>query len=397
MRKIAATYLFTSQSRLQKNGILVCEDDGTVIDVIIKNEPFREEAGVEFYSGILVPGFVNAHCHLELSHLYRKIGPGQGLGKFIGSINHLRETNEEDLQRVMQATDRKMWASGIAAVGDISNSTGSLVTKKQSKIYYHTFVETFGFHPSRAKRAFALAEKIQTEFVDSGLKASIAPHAAYSVSESLFERVSAKADEDGAILSVHNQESPEEERFFKDGNGRILDHYQQNLRLETSHWDAHEEDSLEFILRRIPKQNRLLLVHNTFITESDLEVFNKERSPENTFLVVCPNSNLYIENQLPPIVLLRQSGFPLCIGTDSLASNHQLSVLEEMITIQKYFPEIKLEDLLDWACYNGACALDMGNTLGSFERGKKAGVNLIKGLDLKSLKLSSETKVKRLL
>lgn len=397
MKKIAATYLFTPKSQLQKNAILVCEDDGTVIDMIIKNEPFREEAGVEFYSGILVPGFVNAHCHLELSHLYRKIKPGQGLGRFIGSINNLRDTNEQDLQRVMQVADRRMWASGIAAVGDISNSTGSLVTKKQSKIYYHTFVETFGFHPSRAERAFALAEKTQTEFVDSGLKASIVPHAAYSVSESLFERVSAKADKDEAILSVHNQESPEEEQFFKEGKGPIPDHYQQNLKLETSHWHAHKENSLEFILRQIPKQNQLLLVHNTFISDSNLEVLNKERSPQNTFLVVCPNSNLYIENNLPRIDLLRKSGFPLCIGTDSLASNHQLSVLEEMITIQKYFPEIKLEELFDWACYNGARALNIESTFGDFKPGKKAGVNLITGLDLKSLKLSSQTKVKRLL
>lgn len=397
MRKIAATYLFTSESQIQRNALLVCEDDSTVVDVIIKNEPFREEAGVEFYSGILVPGFVNAHCHLELSHLYRKIEPGQGLGKFIGSINNLRDTSQQDLQRVMQVADRKMWASGIAAVGDISNSTGSLVTKRQSKIYYHTFVETFGFHPSRAERAFALAEKTQTEFVDSGLKASIVPHAAYSVSESLFERVSAKADEDEAILSVHNQESLEEERFFTEGNGPIFDHYQKNLKLDISHWQAQKADSLEFILNRIPKQSQLLLVHNTFITENDLKVLNKERSPQNTFLVLCPNSNMYIENQLPPIDLLRKSGFPICIGTDSLASNHQLSVLEEMITIQKHFPEIMIEDLLSWASSNGARALNIESTFGDFKPGKKAGVNLIMGLDLKSLKLSSQTKVKRLL
>ena len=397
MRKIAATYLFTPQSQFQKNALLVCENDGTILDIVTKNEPFREEAGVEFYSGILVPGFVNAHCHLELSHLHNRIETGLGLGKFIGRINHLRDTNEQDLQRVMQVADRKMWASGIAAVGDISNSTRSLVTKQKSKIYYHTFVEVFGFHPSRAERAFTLAEKIQTEFLDGGLKASIVPHAAYSVSESLFEKISAKAEEGVMILSVHNQESAEEEIFFKEGNGPIPDHYQQNLKLDVSHWQARKERSLEFILKRISKQNQLLLVHNTFINENDMEVLNKERSPENTFLVVCPNSNLYIENHLPPIDLLRQSGFPVCIGTDSLASNQQLSVLEEMITIQKHFPEIKLEDLLNWACNTGARALDIESTLGDFKPGKKSGVNLISGLDLKSLKLTAQTKVKRLL
>ena len=397
MRKLAATYLFTSQSQLIKNAILVCENNGTIADIVVKENGLREEAGLELYSGILVPGFVNAHCHLELSHLHNKIEENAGLAGFLGSINRLQEIPGDEINKAMNVADRRMWASGIAAVGDISNSSQSLSIKKEGKISYHTFVEVFGFHPSRAGRAFKLAQEVHNEFSGAGLSSSIVPHAAYSVSETLFEMINHRAKHDNSILSIHNQESSVEATFFKDGNGPIKGHYQKNLKLDTSHWQARKESSLEFILKRLPTQNQLLLVHNTFTGEADLNLIKQERLSENTFLVLCPNSNLFIENQLPPINLFQDSGYSICLGTDSLASNHQLSILEEMITIQKYFPETKLEDLFNWACFNGAQALKLDNTLGSFGLGKKPGVNLLTGIDLKQLKLTPHTKVKRLL
>jgi cytosine/adenosine deaminase-related metal-dependent hydrolase len=113
--------------------------------------------------------------------------------------------------------------------------------------------------------------------------------------------------------------------------------------------------------------------------------------------VFCPNSNLYIENQLPPVFLFRKENLNICLGTDSLASNHELSVLAEMITLQIHFPEIKLEELVCWATLNGAKALKMENRFGSFEVGKNPGVNLISGIDFKTMKLTEKSKVKRLI
>ncbi|HKL31088.1 MAG TPA: amidohydrolase family protein, partial [Tangfeifania sp.] len=120
------------------------------------------------------------------------------------------------------------------------------------------------------------------------------------------------------------------------------------------------------------------------------------RNPENTFLVLCPNSNLYIENRLPDVTLFRKNNLNICLGTDSLASNSRLSVLNEMITLQQYFPEISLEEMIKWATFNGARALQTKSRFGSFETGKKPGVNLITGADLKNLKLTSKCKVKKL-
>jgi len=113
-------------------------------------------------------------------------------------------------------------------------------------------------------------------------------------------------------------------------------------------------------------------------------------------LVTCPNANLYIENRLPDYELLRNSGFRTCIGTDSLASNHTLSILDEMKTIGNTVPNISMEELLTWACVNGAEALDISNWAGSLEVGKKPGINLIESVDLQQMKLKPDSRVRKM-
>lgn len=396
MRKISATYIFPVNKPPLKNGILICEDDGKILELIDTNGQLKEEAGLEHYSGILVPGFVNAHCHLELSHLKGKVPEKTGLGEFLGAINQLRNQDEQNHEEAVKKTDRLLFSEGIVAVGDISNSLLSIETKRKSKIVYNTFAEAFGFHPSRAKRAFDFACYTEQVFHENHLLASVVPHSAYSVSKSLFKKIAPKAVADKSLLSIHNQESEAEMLFFKDGSGPIKFHLQNNLGLDTSHWNPDDKSSLETILNYLPEENQLLLVHNTFTNETDIEKLKSRRKTENTFLVLCPNSNLYIENKLPDVSLFRKHNLNICLGTDSLASNHKLSVLGEMITIQQNFPNISLEELIKWGTLNGAKALQAENRFGSFEPMKKPGVNLISGVDLKNMKLTSKCKVKKL-
>lgn len=397
MRKIAATYIFPGDEAPLKNGILVCQDDGTIVDVIEKGNNFAEEAGTEFYSGILVPGFVNTHCHLELSHLKGKISEKTGIGGFIGEINRMRNQEDAVRNKAMHLADKKMWASGTAVVGDISNSILSLDTKLKSPIFYHTLVEAFGFHPDRAEKSFSYAKLVFDDFRGNHLPASIVPHSPYSVSEELFVQISEYAQNRKSILSIHNQESKGEAEFYKTGTGPIADHLTNNLGIDISHWNPTGKSSLQSILKYFPAQNQLLLVHNTFTEKEDIQALQKERPLNNTWFVLCPNSNVYIENQLPPVYLFQQEKLNICLGTDSLASNHQLSMLEEMITLQLNFPELLLEDLISWATINGAKALLTENIFGSFKTSKKPGINLITGIDFQHMRLTENSKVKRLL
>lgn len=394
MRKIAATYIFPGNAEPLKNGVLVCDDDGKVLDLYRRDE-LREEAGLEYYSGILVPGFVNAHCHLELSHLADKLEPKIGIGGFIAQIQRLRD-REVDKLKAMQLADRKMWAAGITAIGDISNGDESLPVKQKSKIHYHTFVEAFGFHPSRAEQAFEHALQVCTRFVENGMPASVVPHAPYSVSSDLFSKISNLATEKRWVLSIHNQESVGENEFFQTGKGPIAEHLVQNLGIDIGHWKPVGKSSLQTVWPFLQKSESLLLVHNTFTSEDDIDVIMANDNSK-AFWVLCPNSNLFIENELPPVDLFLRKNLALCLGTDSLASNRRLSILEEMKTLQFHFPFLTLKELIRWATINGAEALGVSDRLGSFEIGKVPGVNLVTGLDLGQLKFSKQSTVTRLL
>lgn len=397
MRKISATYIFPGNRPPLKNGILICEEDGTILDLIDTGGQLREQAALEYYSGILVPGFVNAHCHLELSHLKGKIPEKTGLSGFLGFINKLRNLEEEDAEEAMRKADFLMMHAGVVAVGDVSNSCASLEIKRNSKIKYHTFVEAFGFHPSRAEKAFSFAEFVQSMFREFDLPASVTPHSPYSVSKLLFQKIGQKARAENTILSVHNQESRDEILFFKDGSGGIASHIGENLGIDSSDWKPTGKSSLEFTLSFIPKENPLLLVHNTFTSPEDIHLLKRKRNTENTFLVLCPNANLYIENKLPPVSLFQEEKMNICLGTDSLASNHSLSILQEMITLQHNFSEISLQELVEWGSLNSARALGLTDFLGSFDVGKKPGINLVTGVDMKKMRLTEASKVRRLI
>jgi cytosine/adenosine deaminase-related metal-dependent hydrolase len=128
----------------------------------------------------------------------------------------------------------------------------------------------------------------------------------------------------------------------------------------------------------------VLLVHNTFTSRSDVEFACQQaaRLGQSFFYVLCPGANLYIEKRLPDITMLLETGVPIALGTDSLASNHQLSIAKEMGYLLNAYPQLGQEQLLSWATYNGARALGFEDKLGGFTKGKKPGVILLtEGLD----------------
>jgi aminodeoxyfutalosine deaminase len=396
-RKISANYVFTLSDKPLKNGIVVTDENGRIVDIIDTEGNLVESEGVEHYSGLLCPGFINAHCHLELSHLKGKIPEHLQLPEFLHQILLQRNRDEDFEEMAARQADRFMWKRGIVAVGDVSNSSLTLGIKEESPVFYHTFIESFGFLPERAPRAFEYAEFVSRLYETSKLPASIVPHSPYSVSDDLFDLIAEHSKKKKSILSIHHQESAEEDKMFADKSGGLIKHYRDNLKLETGFWEPTGKSSTCTILEKIPADNPLLLVHNTFLREDDLKLISNNRSTQNTFLVTCPNANLYIEKRLPDYRLFCDSGFRVCIGTDSLASNHTLSVLEEMKIIGAGFPGISMGELLEWACINGARALSINDWAGSLEIGKKPGINLITGVDLKMMKLTANSKVKKIL
>ncbi len=391
MRYLKADYIFPISQPPIKNGVVAVADDGRIISV---NSPRSIVDNVEEFKGILCPGFINTHCHLELSHMNGVIPEKTGLAGFIKIFIAVRKTfSSEQIQRGIEAGENEMLENGIMAVGDICNVSDTFHQKAKRNLKYYNFIEGFDFFPENTeaeiKRVNGVIEELMQ--IDERANYSLVPHAPYSVSEKYFQTFSKTSP--GKILSIHNQESAEENLMFSEKRGKIIEFF-SSLGMDFSKWKASGVNSLESYLGFLPKANNLILVHNTFTNSDDINF--AEAYSKNIYWVTCPNANLYIENKLPDYNLFIDAGAKMTIGTDSLASNHSLSILDEMKTISSHFPELKLEMLLQWATLNGAKALGFQGELGSFETGKKPGVLLIDNVNLDKVSLSSESKVKRL-
>ncbi len=388
MRKLSANYIFDG-FKLHKNAILYIDDNGKIIDFITGNESLKEENKLEFYNGILCPGFVNAHCHLELSHLKNKIDKHKTLPGFIKEIIKLREisSNEKDMLKA----DEQMINEGIVAVGDISNTNKSFKIKAESKIKYHTFIELTGPDKYKFDEVYEKAKKLKSDADNLSLKNNFVPHAPYSVSTKILELVKDDGYKTNSIISIHNQETESENTMFLEAKGKLLD----TLKDINPYYKSFKPtyfNSLPSTLIHLPKCNKTMLVHSTYTSQKDIKWTNDYT--KYAYWCMCPNSNLYIENKLPDINLFINE--KVCIGTDSLASNEKLSVLSELKTLQTHFPDLNIETLLQWATYNGAEALDMQFSIGSFQKGLIPGINLLENVDLQNLKFTDKTSVKPL-
>jgi cytosine/adenosine deaminase-related metal-dependent hydrolase len=350
-----------------------------------------KEAGtdVQELEGILCPGFVNAHCHLELSHMKGMIPAHTGLQEFVKQIVALRQVAPETIQEAIVTAEAEMMANGIVAVGDISNTLDTLEQKAKHNLAYYSFVELYDLDPTRAADKILAGLEIQKQFQENCVRASLVPHAPYSVTNNLWNLLS----EHFGIhtISMHNQETPDENDFFKNKTGSFLGMYERT-KVNLDFFEATGLSSLQSILPIFKKAHYGILVHNSFTSAEDIQAVHAAMN--NAFWCLCPNANQYIEKTMPPVELLRSENANIVVGTDSYASNWSLNVLDELKTIQQHQPQIPLAEMLGWATINGARALQMDKHLGSFEKGKKPGLVLIKGIDaLNSLKDASSHKI----
>ena len=391
MRYLSAHYVFPVSSPPLRNGIVCVNDDGSIDKVIDTGGKLEEREKTEFYNGILVPGFVNAHCHLELSHLRGTIEPHGGLPDFISSIGRIRGASNETILSAAETADEEMTRNGIVAVGDISNNSGTVNIKQNSRIWYRTFIELFGLDGSRSKDIHTHAEQVQQEYHNAGLPASVVPHAIYSVSQALWDVLcKSYAAQIPPVISIHHQESSEEMDTYLEGKGELAGMFRKNgLQIGDV-----SKDTLSLMKRCFCEASKCLLVHNTFSSKDDLSAYISV--PEKFYFVLCPGSNLFLQNRLPDLYLFSSQELSrnTCLGTDSLASNTSLSILGEMKIIQQYAPDIPLGRLMQWATLNGAMALECNDLYGSFEKGKIPGINLITGIDFERMQLTTESAVK---
>ena len=374
-RKIASHYALID-GRLERNIIVEVDLTGTITHIYHCNDIDRE-ASVEFYPGILIPGMVNAHCHLELSYLRGAIAEGGGYATFAREIGRVRGgyTTEQRLHAASVA-DAKMWDEGIEAVADIANDDMVMQIKKQSKIEYKTLFEFFGLNNHATEPLTELASRYNNTFVT--------PHSTYSVQEHEFNTICKQNKE---LLSLHFLES-ENEALLYQHQGSLNEWYNK------MGWECDflsHGTPAKRVAECVPTDSNLLLIHNTCATASDIASIESAIKGGATW-VLCPESNRYISNLCPPVKMLEDMGCRIAIGTDSLASARTLSMVDNM----RMLKDVSLEKLLTYATINGAKALGLETTKGSIEVGKQPGLIIIEGVDYTTMSLTDDSRSYRL-
>ena len=388
VKRITASYIYTLDAGEPiRNGFVEYDDtDGTILNVgeCASDEVVQDCA--------IVPGFVNSHCHVELSHLHGKFVKGTGMAGFIDQINDLRDWAGNDVKtKLVQQWMDKMWKDGVSAMADISNDESSFPVKKIHAMYTRTFLEVFGSEPEMCDGVMKDVAQLQRIADEAGIDAAPTPHSCYTMSPQLLS-ASADAGMERGFISYHSQESQEEEDLVRSGSGAM---YENRKRSGMSTPPVTGESSLKYFIdrlaavRKAPYDERILLVHNVCLSQGDIDAALKVM--KNVYWAICPLSNIFIHNALPPVGLMRENGLDITLGTDSLSSNDDLDMVKEIICLHENFPEVPMNEIFTWACLNGARFLMKDSELGSLSVGKRPGIVVVRNIDADGCVTSAST------
>ena len=394
MMRFAAEYLYTlCAAEPVRNGFVEVDDDGTVLATGVVEDPSREPG---FLAGAIAPGFVNTHCHVELSSMKGLFLKGSGMAGFIDQINALRDTKsrEEKIADIRYWMD-KMYAEGVSAMADISNCADSFAIKAAHPMYTRTFLEVFGTEPEDCDAVMESVLRLKAAAEGFGLDAAPTPHACYTMSPELLSAASREGLKSG-FLSYHSEESDQEEQMIRSGSGPMWDN-RKAAGMSTP--PVTGGSSLLYFIDRLqaahpaPFDEHILLVHEVCMDQEGIDAVKAVM--RHPFVALCPLSNIFIHNALPPVGLMMGNGLKITLGTDSLSSNDTLSMVKEMYCLQENFPFLRLGTLLEWACRNGAEFLGKEDTFGTVAPGKKPGLVHISSLSADGA-LTSGSRTERL-
>ena len=356
---------------------VVTIDDGRIVEV---RTHARQANVIDLASVALLPGLVNAHTHLEFSHLRQPLGePGMVLPNWIRLVIAERGRSGADARIAIGTGLAESANCGVTTLGDIaSGRTDNPVRRSkpdgQDCPSYGgsdriVFFEVIGFSRARADSAcVALVERLNAAASDPASRVGISPHAPYTVSPALLRRLIAESRQHGLPVAMHLAESREELAFLKTGAGPL-----QELLDERSMWDAeavpHGSRPLDY-LRLLADAPRALVIHGNYLNDEELAFLAGQR--ERMSLVYCPRTHTYFQHEPYPLVAAMMAGVRVALGTDSRASNPDLDLLAEIRFVARAYPTIDPHDVLQMGTLTGAEALGREDEVGSLTPGKLA-------------------------
>jgi cytosine/adenosine deaminase-related metal-dependent hydrolase len=316
----------------------------------------------------IMPGLVNAHTHLELSWLRGRIPSAEG--GMIGWVQRMlaaRRAAAADDPIAIAAGVAEARRAGTALVGDVTNTLATASALSASGMSAVLFYELIGFNAADPERIASDAMRRAANVERGSVRATLAPHAPYSVSPALFRAIAREVAARESITSVHVGESPEEMAFLRDARGGWREILERFGTWDPA-WSAPACGPIEYLDRVGGLSDRTLLVHAVQLDATELS----RAADRGATIVTCPRSNAWIGVGDPPISRFYASGARVAVGTDSLASVGDLNVFMELAAMRRLAPPVPASRLLDSATRAGADALGFGGELGVLAPGARA-------------------------
>ncbi len=348
-----AGWIMKDAFTLIENGYLEIEN-GIICDVH-KGRP--KEKSIDHGPGVLMPPLVNAHLHLELSALKNHLPFNRGFKPWVKMLLEKREAlGKEKLMKQARVSVQDLLQSGTLYVGDISTLgiTGDIIKDSGlTGVIFHEF----------------LGSDIPAVFTrkNESVSFSVAGHAPHTSSPQLLKALKKIATSKQLPFSIHVAESDDESEFIHGKKGSWAD-FLTARGIDFSSWDIGSKTPVSYVYDIGLLDSSTLAVHLLNVNEKDMDILARSK----TKTCVCPRSNWNLHKKLPDIETMIQKGIQPALGTDSLASCDSLNVLDEMVFVQKHYPNLDPCTIVAMGTINGARALGVEHMTGTLSKGKKA-------------------------
>ncbi|MCF7957725.1 MAG: amidohydrolase family protein [Phycisphaerae bacterium] len=324
---------------------------------------------IDLGDSILTPGLVNAHTHLDLSHLEGQV---PYTGKFTDWVSHLvqqRNSLNTPAESIITIAAENSLKNGVTLVGDISYNNSAATTLAKTPIRKTLFAEVFGLGSTLDIQENYLKNCVPFHHSDPLYQQGLSPHAPYSCGPDLYTLTAQIAQKHHLPLTTHLAETLDEHEFLTHGTGPWKQ-YLQKINRFPSDWRPPSRSPVSYFLQ-LPLSNQpFLLAHVNYISDEELTAL--AHSPHH--VAYCPRSHRYFQHPPHRFNDMIKAGINVCLGTDSLASNASLSILAEMQYLHQHLPSFPPDTLLKMATLNGARALNWHNKTGSITPGKEADI-----------------------
>ncbi len=383
--KFSADLIFTGKGKPLRNWVVETTEKGLVLG-LYENTNMPD---VQYYPGIICPGFINSHIHLELAGA--RFENKSGLKGFLDEMKQwLEEDHQYPNYHEIRKLDENLFEQGIQFCFDISNTAKTIDTKKNSQIGYFTFLEIYESISEDTEKKFEETLKLFDYFVQKGLLASVVPHSFYSVSDRMMNLFKAYNIENKSLTSIHFKEHLKENMLY-DWKHEVYRSLNNNYLQKFGKKFQITEQSA-YLESLFDSDQRILLVHGIYLERNDAETILKQH--KNSALCVCPTSNILLENRMTSWETLKLFSDKVFIGTDGQASNPEMNFLKEIFLFQENYNE-NIFDVLKRVTYDPVQFFEIKKT-GIITPGNSPGLVLISSLDLHKEKISSLSRSRRL-